>query len=215
MTGSTSRTPGPLTPVNRPNVNMTPRSYSFSTRIELMTSSSSITTMMGNERLIADSLLILLRFHPERQLHHFDYTGLLARAQWTCGAGVPQLSAIAYDAPIPTIADRFNGCADHRLDPAAQRPAPRSSRQPADGDDDESAGNGDSRDQGQCYPQSRSTIVEKHDGTDDECRESADAQRAECGHEELRDDQTDPERHESETRVVDLQQLQPVKPQQQ
>src|ERR1700688_2839124 len=145
---STSRTPGPLTPVNRPSVNITPRSYSFRTRIELMTNSSSMTTMMGNERLIADSFLILLRFHPERQLHHLDYTSLLARAQRTWGAGIPQFPAIAHDAPIPTIADRFNGRADHRLDAAAQGPASRSSCQPADGDDDESTGNRDSDDQG-------------------------------------------------------------------
>src|ERR1700687_3005515 len=123
MSGSTRRTPGPLTPVNRPSVNITPRSYSFRTRIELMTNSSNMMTMMGNERLIADSFLILLRFHPERQLHHLDYTSLLARAQPTCGAGVPQFSAIAHDASIQTIADRFNGRADHRLDAAAQGPA--------------------------------------------------------------------------------------------
>ena len=35
ITGSTSRTPGPLTPVKRPSVNITPRSYSFSTRTEV------------------------------------------------------------------------------------------------------------------------------------------------------------------------------------
>src|ERR1700693_5314362 len=106
-------------------------------RIELMTSSSSMRTMMGNERLIADSFLILLRFHPERQLHHLDYTSLLARAQRTCRAGVPQFSAITHDAPILAIADRFNGRPDHGLDPTAQGPASRSSCQPAHGDDDE------------------------------------------------------------------------------
>src|SRR5258708_11103683 len=106
-------------------------------RIELMTSSSSMMTMMGNERLIAYSLLILLRFHPERQLHHLDYTSLLARAQRTWGAGIPQFPAIAHDAPILTIADRFNGCADHGLDPAEERPASRSSCHPAYGNDDQ------------------------------------------------------------------------------
>src|ERR1700688_4449799 len=100
-----------------------------------MTSSSSMTMMMGNERLIADSLLILLRFHPKRQLHHLDYTSLLARAQRTYGAGVPQFSAKTYDAPILPIADRFNARADHRLDPAAQGPAPCAISQPANGED--------------------------------------------------------------------------------
>src|SRR5258708_24069534 len=109
-------------------------------RIELMTSSSSMMTMMGNERLIAYSLLILLRFHPERQLHHLDYTSLLARAQRTCGAGVPQLAAIAHDASILTIADRFNGRADHGLDAAEEGPASRSLGQPADGGDDDCTG---------------------------------------------------------------------------
>src|SRR5260221_2731446 len=116
-----------------------------------MTNSSSMMTMMGNERLIADSLLILLRFHPERQLHHLDYTSLLARAQRTCGAGVPQLSAIANDAPILTIADRFDGRADHGLDPAEDGPAVCSSSHPADGGHDEPTGNRDSHDQGQCH----------------------------------------------------------------
>jgi len=36
--GHTKMIPGPLTPVNRPSVNITPRSYSFSTLIALNTS---------------------------------------------------------------------------------------------------------------------------------------------------------------------------------
>src|SRR5882672_39041 len=172
-----------------------------------MTSSSSMTTMMGNERLIADSFLVLLRFHPERQLHDFHYTSLLTRAQRTCGAGVPQFSAKAHYAPILAIADRFNGRADHRLDPAEEGPASRSIGQPADCGDDESAGYGDSHDQGQSHSRSRRVIVEKNDGTDDKCRQAPDSQRSKCGHEELRNDQPDAEQHERETCVVDFQQL--------
>ncbi len=58
-------------------------------------------------------------------------------------------------------------------------------------------------------------IVEQNDGTDDKCRQAAHAQRSKCGHEELRNDQADAERHESKTSVVDLQQLQTIEPQQQ
>src|ERR1700691_4613584 len=113
MSGSTRRTPGPLTPVNRPSVNITPRSYSFSMRIELMTTSSNMTTTMGNEKLIARLLLILQRFHPQRQFHDFDDAGPLTRTQWTRGASVPQFSAEAHYALIPTITDRFKRRVDH------------------------------------------------------------------------------------------------------
>src|ERR1700687_1800121 len=160
MSGSTRRTPGPLTPVNRPSVNITPRSYSFRTRIELMASSSNTTTMMGSERLIGDSFLILWRFPPERQPHDFDYTRLLPRSQRTGGAGVPQFSPIAHDALILAVSDCFNQRADHGLDSGAQGPAWRTGCRPPNDDDDEPARNRDSHDQRQRHPQSRCTIVE-------------------------------------------------------
>src|ERR1700722_3436289 len=160
MSGSTRRTPGPLTRVNRPSVNITPRSYSFRMRSELMTTSSNMTTTMGNEKLMARLLLILQRFHPQRQIHDFDDAGLLTRAQWTRGASVPQLSAEAHDALIPTITDCFNRRADHGLDAGARGPAARARGQPDDGDDDEAAGHGDADDQRQCDAHPGRMVVE-------------------------------------------------------
>src|SRR5580692_8577964 len=150
MSGSTRRTPGPLTPVNRPSVNITPRSYSFRMRIELITTSSKMMTTMGNEKLMARLLLILQRFHPQRQIHDFHDTGPLTRVQWTRGTSIPQFSAEAHDALVPTITDGFNRGADHGLDAGAQGPAARARREPDDGDDDEAAGHGDTDDQRQC-----------------------------------------------------------------
>src|SRR5580658_4300852 len=120
IAGKTSRTPGPLTPVNRPSVNITPRSYSLRMRIELAINSSNMTTMTGNEMFIFCSLL-LLRLHPERQIHDFDYARLLAGPQRARRAGVPQFSAVAHDAAILTVADRFDTRADHGLDTGARR----------------------------------------------------------------------------------------------
>ena len=49
-------------------------------------SNSNMTTMTGNEMFMV-LLLILLRLHPERQIHHLDDARLLARTQRTrCGA---------------------------------------------------------------------------------------------------------------------------------
>src|SRR3984957_3544309 len=160
MSGSTRRTPGPLTPVNRPSVNITPRSYSFRIRIELITTSSNMTTTMGNEKLMARLLLILQRFHPQRQIHDFDDAGPLTRVQWTRGASIPQPSAEAHDALIPTIIDRFNRGADHGLDAGARRPAARARGQPDEGDDDEAAGNGEADDQLQCDAPPGRMVVE-------------------------------------------------------
>src|SRR5277367_2786042 len=155
ISGSTSRTPGPLTPVKRPSVNITPRSYSFRTRIDPTTTSSNTMTMTGKVRNMGKLLMVLQRLHKEGQVRHFDDAGLLARTQRTWSASVPQFSTITHDAPILAIADCFNSRANHRLDTGTRRPPARAGRQPADGGDDEPAGHGDSDDQRQCHAQPR------------------------------------------------------------
>ena len=99
---------------------------------------------------------------------------------------VPQFTAITHNALNLAIIGRFDERADHRLDTGAHGAATGTSRQPADADDDQTAGNRDAYDQRQCYSQSRRSIVEENDGTDDKCRQAADAQRPECRHKEFR-----------------------------
>src|SRR5579871_1306909 len=73
--GKTRKMPGPLTAVNRPKVKITPRSYSFSTLKELVTSSAATTTMMMRPIPISASLSrrMFSGFHYKLEagaLHH-------------------------------------------------------------------------------------------------------------------------------------------------
>ena len=64
-TGNTMTTPGPLMPVKRPSVNITPRSYSLSTLMALNSSSRMRTTTINSERHAISVQVSSARLDPQ------------------------------------------------------------------------------------------------------------------------------------------------------
>src|SRR5262249_19850341 len=122
--GHSRISPGPLMPVKRPSVNATPRSYSFSTRMELKIRmrTRTMTTTPKLMQLSSD------RFHPQQQAFHSSDPHRLALAQRHARHRVPQLTAEAHDASAVEILEHFRGGADHRLRARDDRALHRATR---------------------------------------------------------------------------------------
>src|SRR5262245_54054129 len=114
MMGNTRIRPGPFTPVKRPRVNMTPRSYSFSTltALKIRKAIRTTTTILKVIKLSPESNGL----DPKPQPAHFDDTHGLAGTYGGVALRVPKLSAIEHaTATLGEILHRIDGGPDHPL----------------------------------------------------------------------------------------------------
>src|SRR5450755_3026051 len=203
--GATRMRPGPLMPVKRPSVNMTPRSYSFSTLTVVKNSAATktTTTMMNGMILFPSNGL-----DPEPQTFDFYDANLLADVYRSAGGCVPQLSGVAHLPLFSEVLDDFGSLTHH--DPLARddRPALRAAPQECDGEHHEPTDRCNSNDQRHTDSHAGSLRVEQDDGADDECHEAAEPERAKRRHMKFGDDHPHSQDHERGARVVHRQDLQ-------
>src|SRR6185503_10358215 len=117
MTGTTRITPGPLTPVKRPSVNITPRSYSFRILMALKISvaARNITTRMNG--LILDPSRCSQRLDVQHQPFHSRDAHALPRTQGNRALRLPDFSPETHHTAPAEILDRFRSAADDVLGP--------------------------------------------------------------------------------------------------
>src|SRR5262245_36039516 len=134
--------PGPLMPVKRPSVNVTPRSYSFSTRTALKIRMATRTTTTSPKLMQLSSY----RFDPQQQTFDARDAHERAFAQRHARQRVPQLAAEAHDAAAVEILEHFRGGADHRLRTRDDGALHRAARHVGDADDDQATDGGNGSD---------------------------------------------------------------------
>src|ERR1700681_4369897 len=109
--GATRMRPGPLMPVKRPRVNMTPRSYSFSTLT--VVKKTAPTKAMTTRKNGMNFSLASNRLDPESETFDLDDANLLTDAQRRRGVRVPQLARVTHLTLLIEVFDDFGPLTHH------------------------------------------------------------------------------------------------------